>query len=92
MTSWIKEVPIDQLVEGKAYFLAKKWETHMGFSYLFHSRLLSGKEQLSCKPGIAIHCIANDKLRKILIERPNYVAIEIPADADKRWKARKRRF
>ena len=93
MASWIKEVSLAQLQEGQTYFLAKKWESKCaGTSYMFHSRLLNGKAQWSSKPGIAVRCVANDKLREILTEHADYVAVEIPVDADKRWKARKRRF
>ncbi len=93
MSSWIKEVPLAQLQDGQTYFLAKKWESGCaGTSYVFHSQLLNGKVQWSSKPGIAIRCVANEKLRAILAERADCVAIEIPADADKRGKARKRRF
>lgn len=93
MSSWIKEVTLEQLQEGRAYFLAKKWESECaGTSYMFHSRLLNGKVQWSSKPGIAVRCVANEKLREILTEHADLVAIEIPADADSRWKARKHRF
>lgn len=52
-------------------------------------QIIKGRNILSYKPGIATHVIGNDKLRKILREQSNHVAIEIPADADRRWKRRK---
>ncbi len=87
--SWIEEVDISSIEDDQAYFLAKKWESSMGVAnYLFLSKLLNGKQKFSSKPGIAIRAICNDNFRKILAEHPNYVALKIPMDADKRWKAR----
>ena len=91
MASWIKEVPLCDLIDGECYFLARKWTTGVGLHYLFLSRLANGRPRLSSKPGIAIRCVANDNLRQTLAEHEGYVAVEIPGDADKRWKARKSR-
>ncbi len=59
-------------------------------STLFWCRYLSGKEQWSSKPGIAIRFVGDAAFVKKLSEyNGQLVAIEVPSDADKRWRARK---
>lgn len=97
MPSWIKEVPVAEIVEAKTYFIARKWipgNSHTP-SYLFHSRLLNGKSDWTSKPGIGIHYVGGAALMEELLKDRGevvLVAIEVPADASKRWKARRRRL
>ena len=97
MPSWIKEVPVAEIVEAKSYFIARKWIAGNSRtpSYLFHSRLLNGKSDWTCKPGIGIRYVGGAALKEELSKDRGdviLVAIEVPSDASKRWKARKRRF
>ncbi|BBH11781.1 hypothetical protein [Chromobacterium haemolyticum] len=89
--AWIKIVPADEIIDGEAYFLAVDRGTGLCRSYMFYSTDIKGKKILSSKPGIAIHVAGNEKLRTILREKPDHVAIQIPADADRRWARRKKR-
>lgn len=94
MQKWIKFVPRDQLIDGAEYFLGR--HRNKGDPYHedvdFLGKGLNGKQQWTCKPGIAIRAICNEKFRKTLEENPDLVAVEIPKDAATRWKARKRKF
>jgi len=84
--AWIKEVAIADVVESKAYFLSNKGP--MGY-YSFYSEWMSGKRGWSSKPGIAVQFFGTDQFKAELSKHPDWVALEIPADADKRWRARK---
>lgn len=61
---------------------------------MFYSRGLNGKTLWSVKPGIAIQAYGGKQLIKTFATNAalNLVAIEVPADASTRWRARKRRF
>lgn len=63
---------------------------------MFYSRGLNGKNLWSVKPGIAIQAYGGEQLVTTFAKNKakgiELVAIEVPADADKRWRARKRRF
>lgn len=89
MSSWIKEVEADAVAENATYFIARRPRTAMA-PYLFHARDIKGKSVMSEKPGIADRVVGNDKLRAALREHLDLVAVEVPPDADKRWKRRKR--
>lgn len=86
--SWIKKVPLSEIKEGALYFIgmnpggsAQVW---------FWSQYLSGKETWSGKPGIAIRYKGGPALVAMMKENgEKYFAVEVPADADKRWRARK---
>ncbi len=88
--TWIKTVGVDQIVEGQAYFLAVQRGADPYSHYVYYSTDIKGKKILSTKPGIATHVLGNDKLRGVLREHADHVAIEIPADASSRWKRRQR--
>jgi hypothetical protein len=64
--------------------------------FMFYSRYLSGKCAWSVKPGIAIQAYGGEQLVKTFEKNKangiELVAVEVPADASKRWRARKRRF
>lgn len=87
--SWIKVSTADEIIDGKDYFLAVERGEEPHKNYMFYSQDIKGKNILSSKPGIATHIIGNDKLRAILVEHHDHVAIDIPADAERRWKRRK---
>ena len=87
--SWQKEVAVKDLDPAKNYFFASKHEHPPGhFGYNYYSRDKRGKKYWSTKPGIAMHCIPDEKFLKALAESPNHVALEIPADHSKRWSRR----
>lgn len=54
---------------------------------LFYARDIRGKTIMSEKPGIAIRFLANE-IADILSKHEDHEAIEVPRDADKRWKRR----
>lgn len=83
---WVKkEVPEASIKDGVAYFLAMRlardWD-----GYLFCAERLNGKTMMSAKACLAIQFNGNDKLRTFLRDNPDHVCIEVPADADKRWR------
>ncbi len=92
MKSWIKVVPIDQLEPTGEYFIAKPVGVPPHEGMLFYGRGLNGKNTWTTKPGIAIRVYGNEKLVQALNANPGIVAVKVPPDADKRWRARKRRF
>jgi hypothetical protein len=85
---WIKEIAPDELRPEKSYFIAQKFGIH-GNCYAFYSQGLKGKRSFTSKPGIALRYAGGDELRAILEKHPELVFLEVPADADKRWRARK---
>jgi hypothetical protein len=89
MQSWIKFVPVDKIVKGKEYFIGR--HRNQGDPFFEHCDLLgrglNGKVQWTQKPGIAL-CVSDDTLLDYLKKSPDFKAVEIPADAAKRWKAR----
>jgi hypothetical protein len=89
MSGWIKEIEADAVAEDATYFIARRPRTAMA-SHLFYAKNIKGKAIMSEKPGIADRFVGNEKLRAALRECGDLVAIEVPADADKRWKRRKR--
>lgn len=94
---WIKVVALDALDPAKSYFISlRHHDAHGRPHYTFYSSYLSGRTTWSTKPGIAIQYQGGDTLRNDILKNNHLdlVALEVPADADKRWKARKpvRRF
>lgn len=87
---WIKPVESADVVDGKDYFVAARPRNSMQ-GYSFQSIGLNGKVCFSSKPGIAMWFKGGDALREQLEKLPTLVALEIPADAHTRWKARQRR-
>lgn len=90
--NWQVEVPIDKIIPTEAYIVAKRWESMDRINYIYYCRGLNQKETFASKPGIAIHVIGDDKLIKLLKSDPKFVALKIPEDHAKRWKARRHRF
>ncbi len=88
MQTWVKIIPLAEVKDDEKYFIGKV----VGPGVWLHARGLSGKLQWSEKPGIAVRYEGNDKFREFLTANSGCVAVKVPADADKRWKARKRRF
>lgn len=90
--SWIKKVPVAETTEEGTYFIAKQNGT--SGSYFFWSTYLSGKEGWSVKPGLGNRYKGGASLARMFGKNSgmNLVAIEVPPDADKRWKARRPKF
>lgn len=55
----------------------------------FAATNLSGKSCWSQKPGLAREFYGDDQFKKVLADHPEFRAVTIPADAAKRWRARK---
>lgn len=92
---WIVEVPLDKLDPSKDYFVARRWlDSNKRPCYEFYSRLLNGKDTWSGKPGIAIRYPGKPELKAAILKNSHVelIAVEVPSDADKRWRARKRRI
>lgn len=94
MQSWIKFVPVELAVQHEDYFIGRR--RNIGDPYHESCDLLcqglDGKQMWGSKPGIAMRLEFDDGLRMLLNERSHWVLVAIPADADKRWRARKRRL
>lgn len=92
--SWIKFVPTEEAVQHEDYFIGRR--RNIGDPYHEACDLLckglDGKQIWGSKPGIAIRAELDDGLRMLLNRHPDWALVAIPADAAKRWKARKRRF
>lgn len=85
---WIKEVPVSDIAPDKTYFIAM--HPGGGSSVWFWSQYLSGKENWSSKPGIAMRFRGGPALVAEITKREGKLfAVEVPGDADKRWRARK---
>lgn len=91
MPEWVKAVEADNVQDGKIYFIGRRSETHVGIQ-LFWSRPLRGKDQWTVKPGIALRYTGDDDFRELLRKNPVAVAVEVPANADQRWRARKANY
>jgi hypothetical protein len=91
MSKWIKTVEVDDIEDDKLYFIGRRSERN-GVIHLFWSRPLRGKNQWSVKPGIAIQYVGNDDFRETLKKNPIAIAIKVPVNADKLWRARKANF
>lgn len=85
---WIKEVEFADIKDGQLYFIAQRPPTDM-VMHEFAARGLNGRDIWSQKPGIARKFEGSEDFRKYMEGKPNLIAIEIPADAATRWKARK---
>lgn len=93
MQRWIKFVPIDEMVEHEDYFIGR----HRNKGDPYHEscdilcRGLDKKLVWGHKPGIAVRLECDDGLRMLLQKNPSWSVVAIPADADRRWKARQPR-
>lgn len=93
--SWIVETPLDKLDPAKTYFITRRWkDTNDNPHYSFYCCGLNGKETWAGKPGIAIRYVGSPGLRDAILKNSHIdlIAVEVPIDADKRWKARKHQF
>lgn len=88
--AWIVECPPEKLSPDKVYFLARRWVTCGSKHYDFYLEWGNGTNKWGGKPSIAVRFRGNDAFKKILSQQKDFVALEVPADADKRWKARTR--
>jgi hypothetical protein len=82
---------IHKRTEDKSYFIGRAHNsTTHNTSYSYWSEYLNGKENWPVKPGIAIQYKGGENLVKAFKRNTwaKLVAIEVPADADKRWKKR----
>lgn len=93
MGSWIIPVEAKDIEDGKEYFLGKNMaaDGHAPLWY-FHAKDIKGKSIMSQKPGIARRFVGGNKLRSVLADHPALKAVQVPPDADKRWKRRARLF
>jgi hypothetical protein len=87
MSSWIKPVAPNEVQDGKLYFIGMPPQWEYGV-WEFWSKWLNGKRAWSGKPGIALQYEGGDELRKLLIEK-GVMAVEVPKDADTRWRSRR---
>ena len=87
MSNWIKAVTPDEVQDGKLYFIGMPPKWKYG-AWEFWSEWLNGKRAWSIKPGIALQYEGSDELRKLLTEK-ELMAVEVPKDADTRWRARR---
>lgn len=85
-------VPVEETKPDRLYFIARGSPGR----FMYYSRYLSGKHAWSVKPGIAIQCYGGEQLVTTFAKNKakgiDLVAIEVPADAATRWRARKRKF
>lgn len=72
------------VVNGRLYFICTKLP--MGVTE-YYSEWKNGKKAFSSKPGIALQYEGCDKLRD-LVEAGKFFLVEVPSDADKRWRRR----
>ncbi len=89
MANWIREVEASDVVDGAAYFVAKRPHDCDCKTWYFFAENRAGKRMMSIKPGIAMQFNGDDKLRELLKAQADLVAVAVPADADKRWRARR---
>lgn len=89
MSSWLP-VACTDVQDGRLYFigLPPKWKYGI---WAFWSEWLNGKRTWSEKPGIALQYEGGNALRQLLKDRPDVAAVEVPKDADKRWRKRSRK-
>jgi hypothetical protein len=87
MPKWVKPVECHEIVDDVAYFLALRPVTDMG-QWMFYAELKSGKRQFSLKPGLAIKFLGSEKLRCTLKDSPDLCAVEVPPNADRKWRSR----
>lgn len=88
--SWIKVVPLGRIENDKEYFLAKPPHGDYPPSS-FYSSDINGKTIISGKPGIAIRFSADTTRQHLTAHPETLIALEVPADADKRWRRRIKR-
>jgi len=86
--SWVKPVGVDGIKEGVEYFIGREPLSRLS-QWTFYAELKSGKRQWSSKPGLAIRYVGCDKLRKEVSKHEGVACVEVPANAEKRWRSRK---
>lgn len=86
--AWIKEVEAENIEGDGVYFIALRRVTRLA-PYMFWSEYLSGKTGWSQKPGIACQYDGSVIKERMIKEKEKCVAVLVPPDAAKRWKARK---
>ena len=86
----MKFEPLTETEEGKFYFLGYQHGLSTTSFWLW-SQYRSGKQNWSTKPGIGIHFAGGPALDKYISSNSvkNLVALLVPDDHAKRWKAKK---
>lgn len=93
MSSWVKEVKLEDVKDGASYFLARQSGGSTNITtWHFYARDIKGKAVMSTKPGIAVRFLGGEPFRETLRKHTDLTAIEVPADADQRWRRRVKRF
>lgn len=88
MQSWVKLVEVADLDPDKLYFIAVRPRTQNN-PLLFQSQA-DRKANWTTKPGIAAKYSGRALIEGANFrERKDLVAVEVPKDADTRWKARR---
>jgi hypothetical protein len=90
MADWGKVVDMAQIEDEKQYFLSRQKVVERAPRY-FYAKDINGKTVMSTKPGISIRFSAEEILKVLKQhEGKGLEAVEVPGDADKRWKRRKK--
>lgn len=91
----MKEVEASDIKDGQKYFVARRrteYAPGMYSSWRFQGTDTKRRAVFITKPGIATIFTGGPKLREQLASMKTLVAVEVPADAHMRWRARVRRF
>ena len=85
---WITEVEHADIKDHAVYFIALRPASRSA-SHMFSACGLNGKTCWSEKPGIAKRYEGGEALREHMRQRNDCIAVQVPADADTRWRARR---
>lgn len=88
MPDWIKPAEAHEIIDGKVYFIAQRPLSRVG-AWSFYSESKNGKLSFTRKPGIAIQYIGSEDLRNAISGKDGICCVEVPSNADKRWRARR---
>lgn len=91
MSSWVKEVEASEVKDGQQYFVARRrleYAPGMFSEWRFQGTDSKHRTVFIKKPGIATIFTGGPKLREQLVRMVTLIAVEVPADAHKRWRAR----
>lgn len=95
MSAWVKAVEAIQIEDGRRYFVARgrrEYAPGMFTEWRFQGTNARGRTLFITKPGMATVFIGSEGLRTKMAEMKTLVAVEVPANAHKRWRARDRRL
>lgn len=85
---WAKIVKPKDIKKGKLYFLSMVQKPGSMTPQLLWAEGKDGKRIWSEKPGIAIKCKGGSAFKAFMEKDELLVAIEVPKNADRRWRAR----